>query len=217
LSTVQTASASYAERVRVFSDIQRHLPRLRRAGRGTVLELGVRSGNSTAALLAGVERHGGAVWSVDVDPTCAETFRGHPQWHFVCADSRDKDTIREAGFPQQLDVLFIDTLHEYEQTRSELALWGPSVRPGGRILLHDVEVAAGVWRAVREYCNTHRLPYRLAHGSNGLGVVYVGGGVLQRGFLAAFRPLAMLAAAARRGASRVGPIRRAVTGMRGHA
>jgi hypothetical protein len=212
----RVAAASFTERVRIFSDIQRHLPRIRRWSHGNVLELGVRGGNSTAALLAGVEDAGGTVWSVDVDPRCGDVFAGHPQWHFVHADSRDVAALREAGLPERIDVLFIDTLHEYEQTRSELALWGPAVRPGGRILLHDVEVAPGVWQAAREYCEAHRLPYRIAHGSNGLGVVYVGRPAL-RPVLAIARPLLAFGASARRAASTVPALRAAATRLRGHA
>jgi SAM-dependent methyltransferase len=216
MSALETAASSYEARVRVFSDIQRHLPRIRRVAHGTVLELGVRGGNSTAAILAGVEDRGGAVWSVDVDPRCADVFAGHPNWHFVCADSRDVAAIRAAGLPEQLDLLFIDTLHEYDQARDELEAWGPSVRPGGRILLHDVEVAPGVWRAVRDYCATNRLPYRLAHGSNGLAVVYVGRPVL-RPMLAVARPVAALAASGRRRAGTIPLLRRIATRLRGHA
>jgi hypothetical protein len=209
------AADSYGERVRVFSDIQRHLPRLRREARGAVLELGVRGGNSTAALLAGVEDRGGTVWSVDVDPVCAQVFAGHPQWRFACADSRDVDAVLAVGLPDQLDLLFIDTLHEYDQVTSELELWAPRVRAGGRILLHDAEVAPGVWRGVADYSRANQLPYRLVHGSNGLGVVYPGGGAGLRLLCTFIRPVASTGARVRRAVGAAGPLRRAVSLLRG--
>ena len=64
------------------------------AARGNVLELGVRAGVSTAALLAGVSDHGGHVWSVDRDD-CAPVFAGHPHWTFIQGDSLDNLSVPE--------------------------------------------------------------------------------------------------------------------------
>lgn len=84
-----TFAEEYAERFSVWSDVQGHLPFLyehaalprgitSRGGdskgesipwgkRKVILELGVRGGISTSALLAGVEKSGGHLWSVDVE------------------------------------------------------------------------------------------------------------------------------------------------------
>ena len=51
----------YQQHLATPSDIQHHLGLLFSLARGNVLELGTRSGVSTAALLAGVERQGGRV------------------------------------------------------------------------------------------------------------------------------------------------------------
>jgi hypothetical protein len=158
------------------SDIRDHLPLLQRSAHGDVLELGVRDGNSTAALLAGLEKRGGTLWSVDVDPACATQFEGHLQWRFVLSDSRDTATIGAAGVPDELDVLFVDTLHTYEQVRDELAAWGDRVRPGGLILFHDTDSFPEIRRAIAEWCRGHGVPFRYLGGSNGLGVAYPGHG-----------------------------------------
>jgi predicted O-methyltransferase YrrM len=51
---------------------------------------------------------------------------------------------------ENIDLLFIDTLHEYEQVRSELALYLPHVRPGGIIVLDDIHLNGGMKRVWSE-------------------------------------------------------------------
>ena len=163
----------YQAHLRQWSDIQGHLPRLFDLAQGAVLELGVRSGVSTSAFLAGVESHGGQVWSIDHNPDCAAVFKEHPLWHFVYADSEDKQVAYTAGIPCPLDLLFIDTEHTYEKTRRELLAWMPLVRSGGRILLHDTDdglTFPGVRRAIHEICGFTRM-YWLYPESAGLGEI----------------------------------------------
>lgn len=134
------------------SDIQGHLARLHalvvEVGAQTVVELGVRTGRSTVALLAGVERTGGRVWSCDLNaPGIPAEVVDHPQWTFVRGD--DVTVVDQA--PRPIDVLFIDTSHEYEHTLAELNAYAPLVRSGGVVVLHDTnpalwpECAQAVW------------------------------------------------------------------------
>lgn len=157
-----------------WSDVYQHLPRLFDAAKGVVVELGVRHGVSTSALLAGVEAHGGGMWSVDIDPNCSHVFEHHPLWKFVCADSANVMAIRGAGLLVPVDVLFIDTLHTYERTMTELAVWQPYMRKGGRIFLHDTDDGStypGVRKALYEFCSGLNLLYWLYPGSYGLGEI----------------------------------------------
>lgn len=123
------------------TDIHEHLPTLyhetieREAQQ--VIELGVRGGQSTIALLAAVEVTGGQLWSCDIaDPRVDANIAAHPQWTFKLGD--DLQAVDEA--PESCDVLFIDTSHTYTQTLAELEAYGPKVRPGGIILMHDTEL-----------------------------------------------------------------------------
>lgn len=176
----RAAQERYQEVAAAPSDIQQHLPRLRREARGTVLELGVRGGSSTVALLAGLEERGGTLWSVDVDPASAGVFPDHAQWRFVLADSRDASQVGGAGLPDELDVLFIDTIHTYEQVRDELAVWGDRVVEGGVILFHDTDSYPSIRRAISDWCKSRSVPFEFRGGSNGLGVAYPGRGALVR-------------------------------------
>jgi predicted O-methyltransferase YrrM len=149
------------------------------------LELGVRGGCSTAAFLAGVEDSDGHLWSVDIanpDPP-ANGWRDNPRWTFHLGDDLilgDTDLL-----PAVVDLLFIDTSHRYQHTLDELTLYGPRVRTGGVILLHDTELEVApasyseedrgfpVRRAVQEWCQRQFLTPEFRDGSNGLGVIEV--------------------------------------------
>lgn len=150
------------------SDIQHHLPLLFSLARGNVLELGTRSGVSTAALLAGVEMHGGHVWSVDIDPRSAQVAAGHPLWTFVQSDSRNPELPAQVG---TVDTLLIDSEHTWEMATAELALWGLHVAPGGVILMHDPETFPGVRRAAQEFADAHGWPITFVLPNNGMAVI----------------------------------------------
>lgn len=127
-----------------WSDIQGHLPWLREHARGNVLEIGTRTGISTAALLLGVEEHGGHVWSIDVD-SCGHLYAGHPQWTFVQVDSKGWQ------FGAALDLLLIDGDHSLEGCLSDLQKYGPQARV---IACHDSECPytwPGVRKAIEQF------------------------------------------------------------------
>lgn len=124
-----------------------------------VVECGVSVGNSTVAILAGLERAGhGRLWSYDIqtNDTSIENVEksglSH-RWKFTQTDSLDA----AAYWPENnVDLLFLDTDHEYENTRDELAEWSKKITRGGRILLHDtLSAPLGVGRAVREFIREH--------------------------------------------------------------
>ena len=59
------------------------------------------------------------------------------------------DTAREQFEPESIDLLHIDGLHTESAVRHDVDSWLPKVRPGGIILLHDVDVRRrdfGVWK-----------------------------------------------------------------------
>lgn len=166
----------YLQYANTQSDIQHHLPLLFAKACGNVVELGTRSGVSTVALLAGVERHGGHVWSVDIDPQSAQVAAGHPLWTFLQASSTDVLTemqIRKAG-ANPIDLLLIDTIHTEDHVAAELKIWGNSVRPGGTICIHDTETFPGVRVATEAFCADKGWNVTFVRPCNGMAVIEVG-------------------------------------------
>lgn len=131
----------YAARLAQWSDVQYCMERMYGTAlcypEGAVLELGVRSGNSTSAFLAAAEKTGGHVWSVDtVPPEVPRHWAGSDLWTFVQGDDLTLEPPVTA-----FDVVFIDTSHHYAHTLTELRRFVPAVKPGGRVLLHDTLLA----------------------------------------------------------------------------
>ena len=159
------------------SDIALHLPFLYDSAQGsTVIELGVRTGNSTAAFLAA----GAEVWSADTgDPSVPAEWRENPRWHFLLGDDLSPEIL--AGLPAAADIVFIDTAHTYDHTLAELRAYAP--RAGRLVLLHDTQWVPGgidggtptgeVARALDGYCVEAGLSWENRPGSYGLGVIRV--------------------------------------------
>jgi predicted O-methyltransferase YrrM len=122
------------------SDINEHLAflmhRVVELDAKKVIELGVRFGTSTVALLYGLERTEGHLWSVDI----ARSWMGIPdeRWTFILGD--DLDAQVHAQLPDKVDLIFVDTDHRYELTKREILHYAPLVRPGGAMIFHDTNV-----------------------------------------------------------------------------
>lgn len=146
---------SVVERLAVEpTDIHEHLTTLHMLTRelrlDPVLELGTRTGESTIAFCSAAAAIGGRVVSADLSP-CPQAERrvrdaGYDKlWTFHQGD--------DLALPwnEPIGHLFIDTSHEYEHTKKELAKFEPMVKRGGVITLHDYVGCPEVARAVEEH------------------------------------------------------------------
>jgi predicted O-methyltransferase YrrM len=124
-----------------WSDIGHYLPYMREHAKGTIFEIGVRTGASTSAFLLGVEENGGQVYSVDIT-NCSSLFLGHPNWSFLQTDSKNTKTVLEF-VPSTVDVLFIDGDHSKEGYMHDLYTYSELVRSGGIIISHDIDPIIG--------------------------------------------------------------------------
>ena len=125
------------------SAFYQHMPTLRLLARDrSVLELGVRYGVSTVALLAGKPE---SVMSVDVEPRYSIPYIEKaarkvniPFQYYVDNDLTFIDNYEkkyDTWFPV-FDLTFIDTLHTYRQLQTELLLYAPHTAE--YIVMHDV-------------------------------------------------------------------------------
>lgn len=64
---------------------------------------------------------------------------------------------REAAslIPNNLDLVYIDANHEYEEVKTDLEVWYPKVREGGIFSGDDYHYYDGVVKAVDEFVNSH--------------------------------------------------------------
>lgn len=172
----------YLELCATPSDIVDHLPTFVRTCEELqarqVIELGTRSGVSTIAWLYGLELVGGHLWSVDVD--AKPQIGNHDHWTFIRGDDCSEAVFTQ--LPDKVDAIFVDTSHAYEHTLSELSLYHWLVRPGGRILLHDTELAHPenvtgrafpVRRAVEDFCMAEGYEWRNDERCWGLATIEV--------------------------------------------
>ncbi len=162
------------------TDIASHLETLYRLvvdGKAqTVVELGVGEGESTIALLEGVYATKGHLVSVDTE-LCEEArirMRAYElagRWTF----SRGDDVLFGQQWPKKkpIDLVFVDTSHEWDHPTRELEVWEPLVRPGGIMVFHEtVTFMEEVWEPIKKYMEA-RTEYtweNYAH-SHGLGIL----------------------------------------------
>lgn len=161
------------------SDINEHLPMLYFLASQCdhVTEFGVRTGASTLAFLHGLQGRPATLRSYDIN----DNFGVHKplaphtsvDWQFAVCSTLAISQI------EPTDLLFVDTLHRYDQVRQELALHGDAVRRW--IVFHDTETfgvtgddgGEGINRAIEEWLDAKpewRIVYR-THRNNGLTVI----------------------------------------------
>jgi len=165
------------ERATVWSDIQDHLLRLydltvKLSREKVVVELGVRWGDSTTALLAAVNDSGGHLYSVDLLPPSGGAtayLQTEPNWTFILGD--DLNVVET--WDKAIDHLFIDTAHTFEHTLSELTKWGKWVKVEGIITLHDLCNADGtdseVMSAIKKFMEENPQKYAFTAFPNSYG------------------------------------------------
>ncbi len=120
MTNVELREAVYAEACKQPSDINEHLPTLRRLAEQCprVIEMGMRTGVSTVALLAAQPKK---LVSIDINPISIISQRtvdlmqiaGETKWQPRVADTLECEI-------EDCDMLFIDTLHTFEQLKAEL-------------------------------------------------------------------------------------------------
>lgn len=105
-----------------------------------IVELGVRSGESTQAFIAAARLTGAKLLSVDIDD-CSNVI-SDPNWIFHKGDDitlakKFKPFVKKNHLPNTIDVLFIDTSHTYDHTLEEMKYWFPFLSKNAKVIFHD--------------------------------------------------------------------------------
>ena len=164
---------------RTATDINEHLPMLYYLAQQCdhVTEFGVRTGASTLAFLHGLQGRPATLRSYDINDQYGVqdslTRWTRVEWTFSICSTLLITRI------EPTDLLFVDTLHNYDQVRQELALHGDAARRW--IVFHDTETfgtvgddgGRGINQAITEWLEAKpewRIVYR-THRNNGLTVI----------------------------------------------
>jgi predicted O-methyltransferase YrrM len=109
-----------------------------------VLELGTYRGHTTLYLVQAMEGKPGSVTTLDAyDHRSPALRRFDDRYTFILGD----DLATVPTLPQRFDLIYLDTCHEYEHTRAELAMLRMH-QPGAILVLHDPISHPGVARAI---------------------------------------------------------------------
>ncbi|MDP2598708.1 MAG: class I SAM-dependent methyltransferase [Candidatus Liptonbacteria bacterium] len=108
-----------------------------------IVELGVRTGQSTFVFERVAKLCDSFLVSVDIEPQLASS--SWKKWSFVRQDDISfaenfKDWCKNKGIIPAIDVLFIDTSHEYGHTKQEIAKWFPFLSKKAKVFFHDANV-----------------------------------------------------------------------------
>ena len=119
------------------TDISSHLPEIYKEvykmQPKTIVELGVRGGESSFVFSCINEELGSHVYGIDID-LC--DYRDIRNGHFIQGD----DCQVAKTFHQKIDVLMIDTSHLFDHTLLEITEWFPLLNERSLILFHDTNI-----------------------------------------------------------------------------
>jgi predicted O-methyltransferase YrrM len=158
-----------------------------------VLEIGTQLGGTLYHWLEGAEP-GAVICNIDilqnqppeVAATLPDTWASWApdgvEYHPIIGRSDDPAVFARVNeyLPDGIDFLFIDACHTYDGAKHDFLKYGPLVRPGGIIALHDLMTPEfsphiQVWQLWREIQDAGYVTRELrAHADyGGIGIVYI--------------------------------------------
>jgi len=100
-----------------------------------ILELGVQKGRSTLRFLEICNKNNGKLYSVDIDD-CSNVSNNF-RWKFIKTRDDNFEYIKSL-IPQELDVIFIDTLHEAKHVKKLIYNYYNFLKVGGYMFIDDI-------------------------------------------------------------------------------
>ena len=122
------------------SDISSHLPMIYQRALAfkpnLIVELGVRTGQSSRVFSKVAEETDCRVIGCDIDPCLYDVHNGY----FIQCDDVRFATLFKDSFKTTVDLLFIDTSHLNDHTEREIAAWFPLLSERALVMLHDTNL-----------------------------------------------------------------------------
>ena len=100
-----------------------------------ILELGVQKGRSTLRFLEICNKNNGKLYSVDIDD-CSNVSNNF-RWKFIKTRDDNFEYIKSL-IPKELDVIFIDTLHEAKHVKKLIYNYYNFLKVGGYMFIDDI-------------------------------------------------------------------------------
>ena len=116
-----------------------------------ILELGVQNGLSTKKFIDICNKNNGFLYSVDVDD-CSKVSNDR-RWTFI--KSRDDNfNLIKSKIPKEIDILYIDSLHEADHVSKLIYNYYDLIKVGGFIFIDDISHLPYVKNGMRNnfYC-----------------------------------------------------------------
>ena len=111
------------------------LPKINNIQNINILELGVQRGTSTNIFLEICKKNEGYLTSVDIDD-CSKVS-DNTRWKFIHSRDDDFSKIRN-NITRQVDVIFIDTLHEADHVEKIIYGYYDLLKVGGYLFIDDI-------------------------------------------------------------------------------
>jgi hypothetical protein len=108
---------------------------LRKIQNINILEFGVRKGISTKLFLEIARLNNGRVYSVDIDD-CSNLFNDK-NWNFFKTRDDNFDYIQK-NVPSQLDVIYLDSVHEANHVENIFYNYFSFLKVGGYFIIDDI-------------------------------------------------------------------------------
>jgi hypothetical protein len=110
----------------------------------TAIDIGVcKATGSTRYILKGMEKNnnqGKCFIGIDIEDKREDFFEQEPWQHYIIGDSQSQSTVdkcKEILHASKVDLIFIDTIHEYDFLKIELELWKQLAHDKTIWLFHD--------------------------------------------------------------------------------
>jgi len=145
-------------------DEKHKLKELATATRGsTYVELGSYLGASSCFIASGIQSAGNLAKLYCVDTwanegmaegsrdTYGDFLENTTAFKDIIVPLRGKSENIARNFDQEIDFIFIDAGHDYQNVKTDVLAWFPKLRPGAQVIFHDIGWAEGVQQVVREY------------------------------------------------------------------